>query len=160
MADSDNLSGFEVVKPQSRRPGTKWTTTMVSQLRELSAHGVTDEKIAEIMGLNSVAVRNKRISLGISKPKKYKEDKSRESVPQPETPELLMEASIFQRSFTDPMTAALVNILKSSPDDVRIVIDGHLIKEINGRIMYDENGKAQHLDIFLLTEKFGGNNNG
>lgn len=157
MADSDNLAGFDVVKPQSRRPGTKWTTAMISQMRELSARGITDKKIGEIMGIDSVAVRNKRISLGISKPKKYSEEQNF-SASVPSTAESKAETSIFQKSFTDPMTSALVNVLKSSPDDVRIVIDGKPIAEINGRIIYDKNGDAQRLDIFLLTVKIGGNN--
>lgn len=159
LAEIENLEGFETVKPK-RRPRTNWTTGMISQLRELSEQGVTDEKIAEIMGLDVKAVLNKRINSGISKPKKYVADVDPAPVPAPEQTVDASPAVRPQKKFTNPMTAALVKVLESSPDNVGIVIDGKPLAEIAGHVVYDKNGDAQRFDIFLLTEKFGGNNNG
>lgn len=159
MIDNPDLSGFEPVKA-TRRTRTKWTTGMIEQLKTLNAEGLSDLEIADRLGVDVQAVKNKSVLSGIKKPEAQK------PVPNPnpdyrpplkkeyEPPKATIIPERPTKDYTHPMTAALVNILTGAPSGVRVLIDGKPVEKIIARVEYDLEGKENQRDIVLMSEDF------
>ena len=162
---TSDLNGFTPVqvKPRTR---TKWTSVMITDLKRYVDEGLTDIQIAERMGLDAKVVTSKRVLMGFSKRKTV----SAPAAPKPANPNpdyrppLRKEhdppkATIIPerpaKDYTNPMTAALVNILAGAPVGVRVLIDGKPIEKIVARVEYDLEGKEDQRDIVLMSKDFG-----